>query len=417
VTLLEARNRIGGRIYTLRDPELGFPIELGADFIHGRPPEILDPLDQAHVPTTEVEGPSWCVFDQQLGSCDFFPQVDSILSEMDDSRPDESFLAFLNRRFPLSEGLGEAKERAIGYVSGFNAADPGLVGVHWLVNQMRAEEKIEGHRSFRSENGYQDLIDLFRRDIDAHHAAAIHTGMVVKGISWKQSSAEVIAQTDQGMAKLSAPRVLVTLPLALLKARLGEPGVIQFSPPLPQAKLDSLEKLEVGKVIRVTLRFQRRFWETISPPAGQRTLSDMSFLFSADEWFPTWWTAAPKEFPIITGWAPFIAGERLSGKPAAFVVQRALDTLSSLLNTSERELEGNLEDAHFHDWQCDPFSRGAYSYGKVDSDGAQQALAAPVQNTLYFAGEATDTSGHNGTVHGAMASGYRAAREILHASS
>jgi monoamine oxidase len=72
-----------------------------------------------------------------------------------------------------------------------------------------------------------------------------------------------------------------------------------------------------------------------------------------------------------------------------------------------------LEAAYFHDWQSDPFSRGAYSYGKVGSDGAQQALGSPVENVLFFAGEATDVSGHNGTVHGAIASGYRAAEEIL----
>jgi len=67
----------------------------------------------------------------------------------------------------------------------------------------------------------------------------------------------------------------------------------------------------------------------------------------------------------------------------------------------------------FHDWQSDPLSRGAYSYGKVRSDGAQQALGAPLENTLFFGGEATDTSGHSGTVHGAIASGNRVADEIM----
>ena len=79
------------------------------------------------------------------------------------------------------------------------------------------------------------------------------------------------------------------------------------------------------------------------------------------------------------------------------------------------DLESCLEAASFHDWQSDPFSRGAYSYAKVGADGAQKALGAPVENTLFFAGEATDTSGHNGTVNGAIASGYRAAAEIIRA--
>jgi monoamine oxidase len=139
----------------------------------------------------------------------------------------------------------------------------------------------------------------------------------------------------------------------------------------------------------------------------------MGFLFSDDEWFPTWWTTLPAREPVITGWAPFRCAERLSGRDRSFVVDRGLKTLSRLLTMSLPALQERLEGAYFHDWQDDPFSRGAYSYGKVGADGAQEELAKPVDNTLFFAGEATASPGSNGTVHGAMASGYRAAREIL----
>ena len=91
--------------------------------------------------------------------------------------------------------------------------------------------------------------------------------------------------------------------------------------------------------------------------------------------------------------------------------------MANVLGLNLKGLESWLEEVYFHDWQNDPFSRGAYSYGKVDADGAQQSLSAPVENTLFFAGEATDTSGHNGTVHGAIASGYRAAEEMIYARS
>jgi monoamine oxidase len=139
----------------------------------------------------------------------------------------------------------------------------------------------------------------------------------------------------------------------------------------------------------------------------------MGFLLSDDEWFPTWWTSMPRELPIITGWAPFRCGERLSGRTHEFVVERSLETLGRLLNVDRRTLHDDLQGAHFHDWQSDPFSRGAYSYGKVGSDGAQEELARPIADTLFFAGEATDITGNNGTVHGAIASGYRAATQIL----
>jgi monoamine oxidase len=187
---------------------------------------------------------------------------------------------------------------------------------------------------------------------------------------------------------------------------------VQFSPELPGEKLNAAEKMEMGHVVRVVLRFRRRFWTTIAAPFPG-ALSDMSFLFSQDEWFPTWWTAMPDPSPIITGWAPFRSAERLSGQPESFVIERSLQTLSALTGESVKDLHNLLERAYFHDWQSDPFSRGAYSYGKVGSDGAQEVLATPLDNTIFFAGEATDISGHNGTVHGAIASGLRAARDIL----
>ena len=121
----------------------------------------------------------------------------------------------------------------------------------------------------------------------------------------------------------------------------------------------------------------------------------------------------PQKLPIITGWAPFRSAERLSRQTREFVVQTSLMVLGGLLGCDPGKLQELLEEAYFHDWQSDPFSRGAYSYGKVGSDGAQQALASPIENTLFFAGEATDVTGNNGTVHGAIASGYRAAGEIL----
>ena len=70
-------------------------------------------------------------------------------------------------------------------------------------------------------------------------------------------------------------------------------------------------------------------------------------------------------------------------------------------------------DFFVHDWQSDPYCRGAYSYALVDGNEAARRLAAPVGNTLFFAGEATDCNGHNGTVHGAIASGQRAAAELI----
>src|SRR5215469_682297 len=419
VVLLEARDRIGGRIFTRREPGCAAPIELGAEFIHGLPPEIFGPLEHTGADIVEVEGQSWCVSNGQLGPCRFFSQVDSILEKMDDSLPDESFLDFLNRRFPNPQHdpkQEEARRRALGYVSGFNAADPDRVGVHWLARGMRAEKIIDGQRAFRIRNGYADLLEIFRRRLQKHRVE-VQTNCIVESVRWSPAQAEVTFRCGQVVSRLSASRVISTQPLSLLKLRPPLTGAIEFTPPLPREKLDALESLEMGEVVRLVLRFRHAFWKNISAPTNgkSKTLANMSFLFSENDWFPTWWTTMPMKTALLTAWAPFRSAEKLFHCAPSFLVQRSCETLSELLAVNVQDLANWLEGTYFHDWQSDPFSRGAYSYGKVGSDGAHRALAAPLENTVFFAGEATDTSGNNGTVHGAIASGYRAATQILRA--
>ncbi len=179
VCIVEARDRIGGRVFTVHDPECNVPIELGAEFIHGRAREIWDPLEKSGVEITEVDGDYWCNSDGHLSSCDFFEEVDSILDKMDDSAADESFSAFLARRFgePKTKRQREVQRRAISYVSGFNAADPAVVGVHWLVQGMRAEQKIQGDRAFRAQNGYTALLKrVSRSDLKFRSGSAHRNG-------------------------------------------------------------------------------------------------------------------------------------------------------------------------------------------------------------------------------------------------
>jgi len=95
VKIIEARDRIGGRIFTLRDPKHSAPIEMGAEFIHGLPPETMTLLKQRQVRIREVDGDRWCFVDGKLGTCDFFSDVERILSKMEDRNPDQSFLDFL----------------------------------------------------------------------------------------------------------------------------------------------------------------------------------------------------------------------------------------------------------------------------------------------------------------------------------
>jgi monoamine oxidase len=410
VELIEGRERIGGRVFTRFDQNLNHAVELGAEFIHGLPPEIWLPLQERNIDVTEVEGDFWCSTNGKLEQCGFFREVEQILSKMDDRSPDQSFLEFLAQRFPGGE-RDEAKRRAIAYVSGFNAADPAQVSVHWLVHSREAEEQIQGDRAFHIARGYQTFLRLLTDELTSRQVP-IHLGTTVQGISWQQGSVEISATSVGGDQIFSAPHALITFPLGVLQAAARGDG-IRFDPQLPAEKIHALEKLAMGNVVRVTLFFRRRIWEDLA--VDGTTLAGMSFLFPDDKLFPTWWTQMPDPVPMITGWAPAASADNLRGMSEGRIVQKAMETLAGLLCMEVSKLQSELASAYFHDWDSDPFSLGAYSYVRVGGEGCQQTLGAPVDDTLFFAGEATDTSGHNGTVHGAIASGKRAARDILEA--
>jgi monoamine oxidase len=94
------------------------------------------------------------------------------------------------------------------------------------------------------------------------------------------------------------------------------------------------------------------------------------------------------------------------------LLEQALDSLATIFNVPRREIEAQLESSYVHNWRDDPFTRGAYAYVPVNGLDDQRILAQPVDDKLFFAGEATSV-GHIGTVHGAIQSGQRAAQEIL----
>jgi monoamine oxidase len=202
---------------------------------------------------------------------------------------------------------------------------------------------------------------------------------------------------------------LLTVPLGLLKPD-DRHSAINFDPPLT-GKLPALSQLRVGHVIRVVLVFRSRFWTELK--ADGRTLQKMTFLFSGDEDFPTWWTLYPIEQPVLIAWSPADSAERLSKLKDEEICERAIQSLARVLHISLERSRTEIVGAYTHNWQTDPYSRGAYSYVASGGSEVQGELAAPLKGTLFFAGEATNFQGHHGTVHGAIASGYRAAKEIL----
>jgi monoamine oxidase len=182
--------------------------------------------------------------------------------------------------------------------------------------------------------------------------------------------------------------VIVTVPLGVLKSS----GAITFNPE-PRAILRAAAALEMGQVHRLTFRFREPFWEE------NEKFKKVSFLISNDSPFMTWWNSYPVIAPILTAW---------SAGPGAN--DAADDALASLARMLRRRIP-TPEAVYFHDWQADPFSRGAYSY--VPAGATRTALSKPVEGTLYFAGEAASRTGRGGTVDGAIESSIRAAEAIL----
>lgn len=415
VLILEARARIGGRMFTIQDKETGAAVELGAEFIHGRSPEIFDLVKEHKIPIKEVEGDFLRIDHGEPQAGDFFSEVDDLMQNMTDRSPDESFSDFLDECLP-SKNQDKVKIWARGYVTGFHAADPNLISVHSLVKGMRAEEEIGGHETFRMDCGYVTLIHLWEKQLQAAKIE-VQLEHMVRAVRWKKGNVEVEVEKNGETSKYFAKKLLITLPLSLLQAKTAREGVVQFMPELT-AKKPALEKLEMGKVIRVTLCFRKRFWDSLHAGGkpGGKSLADASFILSGEDWFPTWWTTLPEKLPIITGWAPFHCAEKLADKSPAFVVEKATETLAKIMRVDVKEVNRYLVSAHYHNWETDPFSQGAYSYVKVGGDTAQKDLSTPIDDTLFFAGEATDYTGHHGTVHAAIRSGHRAAKEILESS-
>ncbi|MDR3763590.1 MAG: NAD(P)/FAD-dependent oxidoreductase [Acidobacteriota bacterium] len=403
VLLLEARNRLGGRIHTVPDSQ-GQPIELGAEFIHGRPSEIFRTIITAGLDVREANGMQWVQDSRGLEPHPgFFARIRAVLDAIPAAPPDRSFASYLDDFYPLED---ESRLWSLEYVEGFHGAIAEKISIHSLRRGLRAEDMISGHRSFRFMHGYKVLLDAIQRDTSADKVS-LRLENTVSAVRWGgEGRVQVEAATPEGDAIYEAKAAVVTLPLGVMQAPLNAAGAVHFDPPLTE-KAGPLGLLFMGQAIRISLVFRSCWWEQI-----ERGVRNLGILHSHEEWFPTWWTPQ-NAGAVLTGWAASRRGERLSGRPAEYVLERALDSLAALFPLERRRIAAELLSWHTHDWQNDPFSRGSYSYVGVDGEGAQKVLAAPLGNKLFFAGEATASDGHHATVHGAIGSGERAAREVL----
>jgi monoamine oxidase len=373
VLVVEARDRVGGRCLTRRLPGIPAPVELGAEFIHGRPQATLSLLKKANILAVDSTRTQLAALDGKLQSVNIFAQAQRVARQAPKGR-DVSFRAFLARqRLPKL-----ARTLATMMVQGFDAADPGRASAREIVEEWSSGGL--GVSQPRPQGGYGPLIEFLASE------ANVQLNTVVQAIRWSRSSVEVRSTFRGEPWSAWAPRAVITVPIGVL-------------PSLVKEKREALAKLESGPVVRVALAFREAFWEKQHP--------GIAFFHSPDAPFPTFWTPLPMHAPLLTCWAGGPKAARLTGAPEKTLLKQALASVRSVL-PDVQEPKAYL----LHDWQADPFARGGYSYVKVGGTGAREKLATPLEETLFFAGEATDTE-QSGTVGGALASGIRAAKEVL----
>ena len=396
VLVLEARDRVGGRIRTLRERDQ--VLELGAEFVHGHPPELWDLIEEAGLDTYAIDGKDFCYRDGKLRKCDQQGEVFSFLGGLERWKGID--LPFSDYP-PLDSLSAEKREEVINYVQSFNAADYRQIGIHSLAVQQQAEEEIHSDQVFRVRDGCDRIPEFLGQKV-REAGGRIELSRQVEKIEWQRGRVQVFARDGGELAQYSAEQAIVALPLGVLQ-HLG----VLFDP-VPAA-LIAANQLAMGPVRRFTLLFRERWWTD----TDSADLPKLSFLFACGGMPPVWWTAHPWETCTLTGW---IGGPQASAFDQCTREQIGdvgCQELARLFDLPLEFLRAQLICCATHDWQTDPFSCGAYSYIPAGALDAVLKMATPVEDVLYFAGEHTDLTGHWGTMHAALRSGIRAAKQAL----
>ncbi|HJP87325.1 MAG TPA: NAD(P)/FAD-dependent oxidoreductase [Gemmatimonadaceae bacterium] len=406
--VLEARDRIGGRINTIHDDRLSHAIELGAEFIHGSAPELVEIAQQACLTPFVIEGDRWRPRDGQVTRLnDFWQALHKVMRYLPDDGEDESFAEFLARK-PGGRSGQQARTLSQQFVEGFHAAEPEKISVKALADGGAPSEDTEEQRLMRIAVGYDGVPHFLARGLESR----IVTATVVECIEWARGTVAITATGPNGRSNVQARAAVVTVPLAVLLAQPGKEGAIELRP-LPPIIEKIRTRLAMGSVQKVVMLFRERWWteKLRSLPKGV-SLENFSFLHGATRDYPIWWTLYPAHLPVMVGWAGGPSAYDLAGKPYAEKRDRAIAALAKNLHVSRRRIEAHLLDLWTHDWDADPYARGAYSYPMVGGATTAKEFARGVEGSVWFAGEAADAEGRNGTVTGAIGSGRAAAAAI-----
>mmetsp|Transcript_12835 Transcript_12835/g.22635 ORF Transcript_12835/g.22635 Transcript_12835/m.22635 type:complete len:387 (+) Transcript_12835:239-1399(+) len=236
---------------------------------------------------------------------------------------------------------------------------------------------------------------------------AVRTSCPVMHVDYASEGPAPVTLTCQDGRKIRCRAVVITVPLPILQER-----VMSFSPQLPRAKQDAISRIKMGNVIKIILSFSERFWP-----------EDMYDVVCTDSFVPEFWmlhyphtdhSAGLGKYTVVG----FVAGAQvglIQDKPHAELVRRFTEQLDDIYGsaTSHKPASLHLVKSHVIDWAKEPWVRGAYTYPSLNAEAHdREALAAPVADCLFFAGEACNTD-LNPCVHGAMDSAQVATVSLL----
>jgi len=395
VMVLEARDRIGGRIWTSRRwPDL--PLDLGATWIHG---------EQGN-PLTDLA--------DQAGARRLATQYERALTYNTDGRPlskaEEARLEAIRQRIDTALGRAQAHDadssirQALAPLASRFEPDSQVARFFNFVLSSDIEQEYSGGgdelsafwydeaEEFDGDDllfpqGFQIITDYLARNVP------IALSQVVREIDRRGNDVKVVTDTDQYVAD----QVVVTLPLGVMQSH-----SVRFTPELSGDKYDAVEKLGMGVLNKCYLRFPRAFWpddidwlEYVPARHGEWT-----------EWVSLMRAAGA---PVLLGFNAAERGRDIEAWSDQRIVASAMQTLRTIFGADIPQ----PTDYQITRWAADPFARGAYSYNALGSNPRMRdALARPLDGKLFFAGEATSRE-YFGTAHGAYLSGLRAARDVL----
>ena len=367
VCVLEARNRLGGRINTLNVPGFSTYIEAGAEFVHGDMLATKSLLKEGGIAFKSIEGNYYRIRNGKFQNPkNLLTTISTILSKAGSLEQDMPFSKFLDQ-YLNEEKFKEIRENAIAFVEGYDAADIKRASTFALREEWK---NFDQSVQYRLKSGYIMLIDFLSNEIIEHNGEIL-LSTVAKEIRWKKDNIKVIS--DKGKI-YSASKALITVPLGVLKSMPDEKAHIRFSPGLP-GKLEAAKSIGYGTATKVFLEFNEAFWE--SSKNQIRKMPELGLLMS-DTPFPAYWTQLPNKTPLLTGWLAGPQAEKNKNTSDEDIINMALDTLSYIFNADRLFLTKNLHAGKAINWHTDPFSLGSFSYSTVESNEAKKILTQPV---------------------------------------